>query len=182
MMVHGWQRWFGSLALLLLGCSRPNGPEAFSASVNGLRVETSDPPLGARLVGPIRGGDGPDCAPLERRGTEQGALADLRKDADKRGIDFVKVTAIVKPYSDHTCVHKRYQIDGVGYAVSARPAAPACAPACAAGYACRAGACEAKCDPACGPAQFCRFDRVCAPLPTAPTAPTAPVSPAAPPL
>jgi hypothetical protein len=117
-------------------------------------------------------------------------LAALRTAALARGIDFVKVTAVTKPYSDHVCVHKRYRIDGVGYAltppVNPAPPAPAtapapvdapapanartCTPACAAGYVCRAGSCEAECDPACDRSQYCRFDRVCAPLPTVPPA------------
>jgi hypothetical protein len=192
MAVHVWQRWFGSLALTFLACSPPDGAGARAPQNQGPRVATSDPPPGARWVGPIHGSDGADCALLERAGTEEGALAALRTAALARGIDFVKVTAVTKPYSDHVCVHKRYRIDGVGYALTppapppvnaAAPAsvdapAPAnahtCTPACAAGYVCRAGACEAECDPACDRSQYCRFDRVCAPLPTAPTAPQGP--------
>jgi hypothetical protein len=168
------------MALSLIACSPRDRVAARSPSTGGIRIEASDPPPGARLVGPINGSDGPDCALLEARGTEEGALTALRKSAAERGIDFVKVTAVSKPYSDHTCVHKRYQIDGIGYALGTRPTAPACNPTCAAGYACRAGTCEAECDPACGPAQYCRFDRVCAPLPTAPMAPVAPLATPAP--
>src|SRR3954471_2088813 len=98
-MVHGWQHWFGSLGLLLLACSPPARPVVMSPTTGSLRVETSDPPAGARLVGPIEGSDGPDCAPLERRGTEEAALAALRLSADRRGIDFVKVTAVTQPHS-----------------------------------------------------------------------------------
>ncbi len=168
MMAHGVQRWFGLVSLSLAACSPPDGAGAVSPQTGGLRVETGEPPPGARLVGPIAGSDGPDCALLESRGTEAGALADLRKTAAQQGVDFVKVTEVTKPHSDHTCVHKRYRIEGLGYAVASSPPhrAPlllaACTPPCAAGYTCHAGTCEAECDPPCGPAQFCRFDRVCA--------------------
>lgn len=206
MAVHGWQRWFGSLALSLLACSPPDGARAQAPTLDGVRVETRDPPAGARWVGPIQGSDGADCALLERAGTEAGALAALRTAAIARGIDFVKVTAVTKPYSDHVCLHKRYRIEGVGYTLTppaapatasatattpttpaspqlsapltgtvAAPAAPAhtCTPACAAGYLCRGGSCEAQCDPPCDSSQYCRFDRVCSPLPIAPSSPPA---------
>jgi hypothetical protein len=205
MTVHGWLRWFGSLAFALVACgpSAGPGPGAPHATVRGVRVETSDPPVGARLVGPIEGSDGPDCAVFDSRGTEDGALADLQKAAARLGVDFVKVTAVTKPFSDHICVHKRYRIQGIGYALAtprpapaptapAPPVAPAatapiptapppeatCTPTCSTGYVCRAGTCEPECEPACGPTQYCRFDRVCAPLPTRPAAP--PVGPAPP--
>lgn len=157
---------------MAIACAPANRPEVSNPNEQGVRIEASDPPPGARWVGPIQASDGPDCAVLERSGTEARALAELRKTAVRQGIDFIKLTQVTKPHSDHVCVHKQYKIEGVGYRTAAAPAlapiAPAslpatCSPPCATGYACHAGTCEAECDPACGADQYCRFDRVCAP-------------------
>ena len=198
-------RWqlalLASLALSLGACSLGKRPVPLSPEQARVRIEHFDPPQGSRLIGPIAGSDGPDCDVLAGMGTEERATAQLRQAATRRGIDFVKVTKVLEPYSDHYCLHKRYRIEGLGYALTpanspaptpapslastpastpsptpsgsptSPPAAAGCEPPCATGYACRAGVCAAECNPACGPGQFCRFDRVCAPAPSSTSVP-----------
>jgi len=104
------------------------------------------------------------------------ATAALKEAAARRGLGFVKLTRVTKPYSGRDCYHLEYLLEGAGYYLNGAPAAaapvasastvPECSPPCSPGYACRASVCTPLCNPACAPEQICRADRVCVPGPT----------------
>jgi hypothetical protein len=171
-MAHASLRLCALFLLGMTGCPPGEGAPPLSPQAQGVTVATSEPPAGARLIGPIFGRDGVDCDILSSTGSEARATAALKEEAARRGINFVKLTRVDKPYSGHDCVHKAYTLRGLGYALASAPpplpgpSLPAsCNPPCGAGYACHAGACEAQCEPVCQPGEYCRADRVCIPLP-----------------
>jgi hypothetical protein len=169
-------------AVLLLGAAgcndepvlRPVSPQA-----QLVRVESSDPPPGARLAGPIQAQDGEGCGIGGTRGSLANATAALKEAAARRGLGFVKLTRVTKPYSGRDCYHLEYQLVGTGYYLDGAPLPPSppvapraastaaeCSPPCSPGYACNSGVCTPLCNPACAPEQICRADRVCVPGPT----------------
>jgi hypothetical protein len=170
----------GKLSAVLLlvcvaGCADEAAIRPLSPQAQQVRVESFEPPAGARLAGPIRASDGEGCGIGGTRGSLANATAALKEEAARRGLGFVKLTHVTKPYSGRDCYHVDYVLEGLGYylgsaptpAVSAPPSTPAeCSPACSPGYVCSAGACVAQCNPACSAEQLCRADRVCVPAPT----------------
>lgn len=129
----------GLLAILVLtssACSVPRTLPALSPRAQLVRVEKAEPPAGARLVGPIEVTDGKGCGIGGDLGTPEAATFSLKEAAAQRGIQFVKVTRVEKPYSGHDCYHQEYTIRGLGYALpepapsaSAAPAPPPAPPA-----------------------------------------------------
>lgn len=176
----------GCAALLAFtACNSVAAVPPLSPQAQLVRVETSDPPLGAKPLGAVQASHGDACQFNGELGTEQGATALLKEAAVRRGADFVKVTRVTKPYSGHDCYHREFIIEGLSYRVVAAPivvpsavvpvpAAPAvasvalCTPICSPGYQCEAGICRPQCNPACGADQVCRADRVCVPASPAP--------------
>ena len=197
MSASGLSKWLLGLGagcvVALSACLNNASVPPVSPAAQGVRIESADPPPGARLVGPISATNGEGCGITHPRGTEEGASAALREAAAQRGITFVKLTKTVKPYSGHDCFHQEFTLEGLGYSIGGIKAAPvaaapvpvpvasppvlappvatttgssepaACAPPCSPGYACHAGVCEAECNPPCAADQTCRADRVCVP-------------------
>ena len=180
-MSRGVTSW--SVVLVsLLGASCAEPRVVTSPQAEAVQVATTDPPAGAENLGPIEAKDSEDCDLVSAKGTRENATARLKEAALRRGIDFVKLTKVREPFSDHDCYHKAYVMQGVGYrtkhaapappasaipalAASAAPGSPlptaSCEPPCSVGFVCEAGACAAACEPACAPTQICRADRVC---------------------
>jgi hypothetical protein len=163
------------LLVCVVGCDAEPALRPVSPQAERVRVETFEPPAGARLAGPIRASDGEGCGIGGTRGSLANATAALKEAAARRGLGFVKLTHVTKPYSGRDCYHVDYVLEGLGYyvdspptpAVAAAPSPPAeCSPPCSPGYACSAGVCAAQCTPACSAEQVCRADRVCVPAAT----------------
>ena len=178
-----------ALMVFVTACASTRVIPVLSPRARGVRVEKGEPPPGASPVGQIEATDGKGCGIGGDLGTDEGATFLMKEAAARRGIDFVKVTKVKKPYSGHDCYHQEYTIQGVGYAlpkvvpapapaqapvaVSAPPAviapaapvvvAPDCNPPCSPGYACERGVCLALCNPPCAEGMSCRSDRVCVP-------------------
>jgi hypothetical protein len=177
--MNAFEIWVLAAGLLLIGaagCADEPALRPVSPRAQLVRVENFDPPAGARLAGPIRASDGEGCGIGGTRGSLANATAALKEAAARRGLGFVKLTQVTKPYSGRDCYHVDYRLVGLGYyvdsapapAVSAAPSPPSeCSPSCSPGYACSAGVCAAQCEPACSAEQVCRTDRVCvaAPIP-----------------
>ncbi len=102
----------GLLAILVLTSSACSVPRTLP-----VRVEKAEPPAGARLVGPIQVTDGKGCGIGGDLGTPEAATFSLKEAAAQRGMQFVKVTRVEKPYSGHDCYHQEYTIHGLGYAL-----------------------------------------------------------------
>ncbi len=162
----------GLLLAWAAGCNAEPPLRPVSPQAQRVRVESFEPPVGARLAGPIRASDGEGCGIGGTRGSLANATAALKEEALRRGLGFVKLTHVTKPYSGRDCYHVDYVLEGLAYSLDAapQPAAPAapstsveCTPPCSPGYACSAGVCTAQCNPACSAEQSCRADRVCVP-------------------
>jgi len=148
----------------------PVAPEA-----QAVRIEASDPPSGATLVGPIAATHGSGCGiGGDGRGSLAGATALLRQAALQHGVSYVKLTAEKKPYAGHDCFHQEYTLSGLGYrlagvAAPAAPVVPAPAPSTApamnasAPTVASAPTSALTCTPLCSPGYECRAG-VCEPL------------------
>ncbi len=169
----------GLLLIGAAGCDAEPALRPVSPRAQLVRVENFDPPAGAQLAGPIQASDGEGCGIGGTRGSLANATATLKEAAARRGLGFVKLTRVTRPYSGRDCYHLEYLLEGTGYYLDGAPSAPLppvapraastaaeCSPPCSPGYACRAGACTPLCNPACAPEQICRTDRVCVPAPT----------------
>ena len=190
-------KWWTGLVLIVAAasCADAPVPRVVSAQAQRVRVESFDPPVGARLAGPIRAVDGEGCGIGGTRGSLANATAALKEEAARWGVGFVKLTHVTKPYSGHDCYHQSYELEGLAYFLdgsppstvaegapstpvvtappavgssstpSAPPAPSECSPPCSPGYACKASVCVPECNPACSAAQICRSDRVCVSAP-----------------
>ncbi|HEX3851340.1 MAG TPA: hypothetical protein VHW01_10270 [Polyangiaceae bacterium] len=165
----------GLLLIAAAGCDAEPALRPVSPGAQLVRVENFDPPAGARLAGPIQVSDGEGCGIGGTRGSLANATAALKEAAARRGVTFVKLTHVTKPYSGRDCYHLEYSLEGLAYYLDGAPplvapqhlsASAECSPPCSPGYACSAGVCAAECSPACSPTQICRADRVCVPAPT----------------
>ncbi len=162
----------GSLVLSLPACLNNASVPALSPTEQGVRIDSGDPPAGARLVGPISATHGNGCGITNPRGTEAGATALLRAAAAKRGITFVKLTNTKRPYPGHDCFHQEFTLEGLGYStsgikttaapavISPPPAAPmpvASAPVLTPSAAVPVGSsAPVECAPPCSPGYACR--------------------------
>ena len=158
----------GSLVLSLPACLNNASVPPLSPTEQGVRIDSGDPPPGARLVGPISATHGNGCGITNPRGTEEGATALLRAEAARRHITFVKLTNTKKPYPGHDCFHQEFTLEGLGYstdgikttatpAVSSAPPAPiASTPVVAASATAPVGAAvPSECAPPCSPGYAC---------------------------
>jgi hypothetical protein len=176
-------------ALVCVACVFETAVRPVSAQAQLVRVEDTDPPAGAQLIGAVEGSDGRGCSFDDARGTRRNATTALREAAVARGADFVKLTKVTKPYSGHDCYHQEFKLEGLAYRVhpavppasqnaaptpalasvpaqdSTRAPAAVCVPPCSPGYACEVGVCRPLCNPACSAQETCRADRVCVPAP-----------------
>jgi len=164
----------GLLLVGVAGCQAEPPLRPVSPQAERVRVESFEPPAGARLAGPIQASDGEGCGIGGTPGSLANATAALKEAAARRGLGFVKLTHVTKPYSGRDCYHVDYVLEGLAYYLDSAPppAAPAalstsveCSPPCSPGYMCSSGVCVAQCNPACSAEQLCRTDRVCVPAP-----------------
>jgi hypothetical protein len=152
---------------LLVGCAVPE--PALTPRESSVRVGKARPPPDARELGPVTSEDGSGCGFTGRRGSYEGAEANLRDRTAAMGGDYVEIVKVSPAIQTLDCLSNRWAIEGIAYrtgpaVVLPPPPPPAvdCVPPCSPGYACSAGACLALCNPACGPGQVCRQDRTCA--------------------
>lgn len=122
--------WFLCLATVCLvplsACLNNASVPPLSPPAQGVRVDSGNPPPGARLIGPVSATHGKGCGIVNQRGTEEGATAALREAAAQRGATFVKITKTIKPYPGHDCFHQEFTLEGLAYSMNElKPAAPA---------------------------------------------------------
>lgn len=138
-----------------------------------MHVAKSDPPAGAREIGPIVAEDGDGCDAFDpQTGTYSHALVKLRNRAAARGGNYVEIMTMEEPHQEtQRCYDNRFVIRGMLYdvpgssadAVDSAADPNACDPPCSPGFTCDEGACEPVCNPACSSGQVCRADRTCGP-------------------
>jgi hypothetical protein len=112
----------GLLWVWAAGCNPEPALRPVSPQAESVRVESFDPPVGARLAGPIQASDGEGCGVSGTRGSLANATTALKEAAARRGVGFVKLTRVTKPYSGHDCVHLAYELEGLAYYLA--PATP----------------------------------------------------------
>ncbi len=88
-------------------------------------VSKTDPPTGYVDVGTITGFDGTGCGAYGRRGTYEQAVARLRGNARRRGVDYVKVVEVIKPHAGTLCFDNGYELHGTAYRRPPGSSAPA---------------------------------------------------------
>jgi hypothetical protein len=160
-----------------VGCD-PTPPPPLSPTALAVEVRKADPPEGSTDLGRITATDGFGCGALASNGTYEGAVANLRREAAKRGANYAEIVGIVEPHFTGDCDNNIFTIQARLFRVRAAPAAPrpsltvdTCDPPCSPGYACELGVCTALCNPPCDNGMVCRQDRTCGRPPAAPPPP-----------
>jgi hypothetical protein len=121
-----WRSAFGaglSLRLVALtffahvGCGGAAPTPAISDQVAQVDVRLSLPPPGARSIGAIEAVHGRGCGSYGRAGTMEGALANLKTEAARRGANYVHVTRSIPPHLSGVCFDQRFQLAGIAYVI-----------------------------------------------------------------
>lgn len=108
--------------LIAAGCaSRTPAPPAPGAET--VRVATSHPGESFLELGPVTGVDGQGCGDSGKRGSRDGAVASLMKNAFAQGGTYVQVLTLFEPRQMGDCFVNTYRINGTVYR-EAKAAAP----------------------------------------------------------
>ena len=110
--------------LILAGCAskKPVVPEPGPETV---RVETSHPGVAYVELGPVTGIDGQGCGDSGKRGSRDGAVTSLMKNAFAMGGTYVQVATLFEPRQMGECYVNIYRINGTAYRETRSAAAPA---------------------------------------------------------
>ena len=100
--------------LLLAGCASKKvvDPDPGAETV---RVSTSPPGASFLELGPVTGLDGRGCGEDGKRGSRDGAVAALMKNAFAMGGTYVQVMALHEPRQMGECYVNLYRISGTAY-------------------------------------------------------------------
>jgi hypothetical protein len=100
--------------LLLAGCAskKPVTPEPGAETV---RVDTSPPGAAYVELGPVTGLDGQGCGDAGKRGSRDGAVVSLMKNAFAMGGTYVQVATLYEPRQMGECFVNTYRIHGTAY-------------------------------------------------------------------
>lgn len=155
------------------GCAEA-APVSLTPAAQQVEARKSDPPPGAREIGPVEVTHGSGCGGFGEKGAYESALALLRNTAAEKNANYVQILSLTEPHTEGKCFDNRFVIRGMAFLVSgaavasnAPPAisADGCSPPCSPGYACEASQCTALCNPPCSPGYACANDRTCKPAP-----------------
>lgn len=110
--------------VVLTGCAAKK-PEPPAPGAETVRVSTGHPGASFFELGPVTGVDGQGCGDSGKRGSRDGAVASLMKNAFAMGGTHVQVLALYEPRQMGDCFVNIYRINGTAYreakAASASP-------------------------------------------------------------
>jgi hypothetical protein len=99
---------------LLIGCAG-NQPAPPAPGAETVRLSTSHPGESFLELGPVTGVDGVGCGDAGTRGSHDGAVVSLMKNAFALGGTHVQVTAIYEPRKMGECFVNIYRITGTAF-------------------------------------------------------------------
>jgi hypothetical protein len=100
--------------VILAGCAAKK-PEPPALGAETVRVATGHPGESFLELGPVSGVDGQGCGDSGRRGSREGAVASLMKNAFAQGGTYVQVLALYEPRQMGDCFVNTYRINGTAY-------------------------------------------------------------------
>ena len=103
------------IALALLSACASNKPDPAAPGAEIVRVATSHPGGGFLELGPVSGFHGEGCGDKGVRGSRDGAVASLMKNAFAMGGTHVQVMALHEPRQMGDCFVNIYRISGTAY-------------------------------------------------------------------
>ena len=106
----------------MAGCATVAPQPVLSPAMEAVDLRLSEPPPGARLIGPVEASHGSGCGSFGEVGTEQGALENLKLAAFTRGANYVEVKERTPPHTTEFCFDQHYRISGVAYQIGANVA------------------------------------------------------------
>jgi hypothetical protein len=112
---------------LAFGCD-PTPPKPLTPEALAVQVLKTEPPQGSRDLGRITATDGFGCGVFASTGTYEGAVANLRRDAAKRGANYAEILGVVEPHFTGDCDNNTFTIRAHLFRVSTPLAAPRPAP------------------------------------------------------
>lgn len=131
---------------LAVGCD-PTPPQPLTPKALAVQVLKADPPPGSTDLGRITATDGFGCGVFASTGSYEGAVANLRRDAAKRGANYAEIVGVVEPHFTGDCDNNTFTIHAHLFRVRAplagpqTPRADSCEPPCSPGYASASGVC-----------------------------------------
>jgi len=109
---------------LISGCASKK-PDPAVPGAETVRVTTSHPGQSFVELGPVQGFHGEGCGDKGQRGSRDGAIASLMKNAFAMGGTFVQVMALHEPRQMGDCFVNIYRISGTAYREAKVAALPA---------------------------------------------------------
>lgn len=103
------------VALVFLSACASRRPEPPAPGAESVRVATSHPGVAFLELGPVTGVDGQGCGDAGKRGSRDGAIASLMKNAFSQGGTYVEVRTFNEPRQFGDCFVNVYRINGVAY-------------------------------------------------------------------
>jgi Short C-terminal domain len=102
------------LVVILTGCAAKK-PEPPAPGAETVRVSTGHPGSSFLELGPVTGVDGRGCGDDGKRGSRDGAVASLMKNAFAMGGTHVQVLTLYEPRQMGDCFVNTYRINGTAY-------------------------------------------------------------------
>ena len=103
------------LALVLMSGCASKKPDPAVPGAETVRVTTSHPGQSFVELGPVQGFHGEGCGDKGQRGSRDGAIASLMKNAFAMGGTYVQVMALHEPRQMGECYVNIYRISGNAY-------------------------------------------------------------------
>ena len=102
------------VSVVLAGCAAKE-PALPAPGAETVRVATAHPGGSFFELGPVTGVDGRGCGDDGKRGSRDGAVASLMKNAFAQGGSYVQVFSIYEPRQMGDCFVNTYRISGTAY-------------------------------------------------------------------
>ena len=113
------------VVLPLISACAATRPDPSVPGAETVRVTTSHPGETFLELGPVSGFHGEGCGDKGQRGSRDGAVASLMKNAFAMGSTYVQVMALHEPRQMGDCFVNIYRISGTAYREAKVAAAPA---------------------------------------------------------